>query len=74
MDAGTRVLLDDRQGVSPGVKFRDAELIGVPVIVTVGRGLATGEIEVRDRWGDDRRSIPLAGAVEELGRVVAATR
>jgi prolyl-tRNA synthetase len=72
--AGLRVMLDDRAGLSPGVKFRDAELIGVPVIVTVGRGLATGEIEVRDRWSDERRDIPLAGAVEELGRVVASVR
>ena len=43
--AGVRVLLDDRSGVSPGVKFKDAELIGVPTIVVVGRGIrptATG--------------------------------
>ncbi len=48
--AGVDVLYDDRAGkVSPGVKFKDAELIGVPTIVTVGRGLADGTIEVRDR-------------------------
>jgi prolyl-tRNA synthetase len=52
---GVRVLLDDREGVSPGVKFRDAELIGVPLIVTVGRGLANGEIELRDRWSHERQ-------------------
>ena len=47
---GVDVLYDDRTGkVSPGVKFKDAELIGVPTIVTVGRGLADGVVEVRDR-------------------------
>ena len=72
--AGVRALLDDRRDVSPGVKFADAELIGVPVIVTVGRGLANGQIEVRDRWDDERADIPLAGAVDELARRVAAVR
>ena len=43
------VLYDDRPKVSPGVKFKDAELIGVPTIVTVGRGLADGTVEVKDR-------------------------
>jgi len=47
--AGLRVLLDDRRAASPGVKFKDAELIGVPTIVVVGRGLASGVVEVRDR-------------------------
>ncbi|MSO59772.1 MAG: proline--tRNA ligase [Ilumatobacteraceae bacterium] len=46
---GLEVLLDDRAGVSPGVKFKDAELLGMPIIVIVGRGLAAGTIEVRDR-------------------------
>ena len=46
--AGLRVLLDDRK-VSPGVKFADAELIGVPTIVIVGRGLANALIELKDR-------------------------
>ena len=40
--AGLRVLLDDRDSVSPGVKFKDAELLGIPTIVVVGRGLADG--------------------------------
>ena len=46
---GLEVLYDDRPKVSPGVKFKDAELIGVPTIVTVGRGLADGTVEVKDR-------------------------
>ncbi len=47
--AGVQVLLDDRPKVSPGVKFKDAELIGVPTTMVVGRGLAEGTVEVRDR-------------------------
>lgn len=64
---GVEVLYDDRAGkVSPGVKFKDAELIGVPTIVTVGRGLADGVIEVRDRRTDVRREAPVERAVEEI--------
>jgi prolyl-tRNA synthetase len=48
-EAGVRVLYDDRAGVSAGVKFKDAELIGVPTAVVVGKGLSDGTVEVRDR-------------------------
>ena len=64
--AGLRVLLDDRVGVSPGIKFNDAELIGVPTIVVVGRGLVDGSVEVKDRRSGDRRDVALADAVEAL--------
>jgi prolyl-tRNA synthetase len=64
--AGVRVLLDDRDSVSPGVKFKDAELIGVPTIVVVGRGVADGVLEVRDRTSGERRDVPIAGAVATL--------
>jgi prolyl-tRNA synthetase len=64
--AGLRVLFDDRRSASPGVKFKDAELIGVPTIVTVGRGLAHGVVEVRDRASGERREVPLADAVATL--------
>jgi prolyl-tRNA synthetase len=64
--AGLRVLLDDRTGVSPGVKFNDAELIGVPTIVVVGRGLADGMVEVKDRRTGERRDVPLADVVDAL--------
>ena len=47
--AGLDVLYDDRPKVSPGVKFGDAELVGVPQIVIVGRGAAEGEVELWDR-------------------------
>jgi prolyl-tRNA synthetase len=68
--AGIEVLYDDRPKVSPGVKFKDAELIGVPTIVTVGRGLATGSIEVKDRRSGERTEVPVADAVDHLVSVV----
>ncbi len=64
--AGLRVLLDDRVGVSPGIKFNDADLFGVPTIVVVGRGLADGMVELKDRRTGDRRDVPLADAVAIL--------
>ncbi|MEU7903790.1 proline--tRNA ligase [Actinoplanes sp. NPDC049118] len=57
---GLRVLVDDRPQLSAGVKFTDAELIGVRRIVVVGRRLAEGYGEVRDRRTGDRRDVPLA--------------
>ena len=69
--AGVRVLLDDRRGVSPGVKFNDAELVGVPTIVVVGRGLADGLVEVKDRRTGERHDAPLTDVVAQL---VAAQR
>ncbi len=67
--AGLTVLLDDRARVSPGVKFKDAELLGVPTIVTVGRRLSEGVVEVRDRsvGGDGARTdVVVADAAEHL--------
>ncbi|MFM8266436.1 MAG: proline--tRNA ligase [Ilumatobacteraceae bacterium] len=64
--AGLRVLFDDRTGVSPGVKFNDAELLGIPTIVVVGRGLANGVVEVRDRRSGEQRNIPLDEVVATL--------
>jgi prolyl-tRNA synthetase len=66
--AGMRVLLDDRQ-LQVGVKFNDADLIGVPVIVIVGKGLADGNVEVKDRATGERSVVPLADVV---GRLAAA--
>ncbi|HYH35350.1 MAG TPA: proline--tRNA ligase [Nocardioides sp.] len=68
---GVEVLYDDRTGkVSPGVKFKDAELIGVPTIVTVGRGLADGVVEVRDRATGERSEVPVEAAPDHLLDVV----
>lgn len=47
--AGVRVMVDDRAGVSPGVKFTDAELIGIPKILVAGRRSAEGVLELKDR-------------------------
>ena len=68
--AGVRVLLDDRTSVSPGVKFKDAELLGVPTIVIVGKGLADGVIEVRDRRTGERRDVRVDEVVNDLIAVV----
>ncbi|WP_433414788.1 proline--tRNA ligase [Microtetraspora malaysiensis] len=68
---GLRVLVDDRPGVSPGVKFKDSELLGMPTVLIVGRGLAQGVVELRDRATGAKEEIPLAEAVE---RVFAACR
>jgi prolyl-tRNA synthetase len=71
-DAGVTVLYDDREKVSPGVKFKDAELIGVPTIVVVGRNLAEGTIEVRDRRSGERQEVPVDQVVNHLVGVVRA--
>jgi prolyl-tRNA synthetase len=65
------VLYDDLPKVSPGVKFKDAELLGMPTIVTVGRGLADGTIELRDRATGERQEVPVADAAS---MVLAAVR
>jgi prolyl-tRNA synthetase len=67
--AGVRVLLDDRNS-SPGVKFADAELIGVPTILVVGRGLANGVVEVKDRRSGERVEVAVAEAVAHVGDVI----
>jgi prolyl-tRNA synthetase len=64
--SGVRVLLDDRRSVSPGVKFADAELLGMPTIVIVGRGLANGVVEVRDRRSGSREEVPVEAAAARL--------
>jgi len=68
---GLDVLIDDRPRVSPGVKFADAELLGLPVIVVVGRGLAEGVIEVRDRRAGERSEVPVADAATHVIELVA---
>ena len=64
--AGLKVLLDDRQGISPGVKFKDAELIGVPNIVVAGRGVANGTLEVRDRFAGTAIETPISQVGPQL--------
>jgi prolyl-tRNA synthetase len=67
---GVRVIYDDRPKVSPGVKFKDAELLGMPTIVVVGKGLAGGTIEVKDRRSGSREEVALAEAVERITAIV----
>jgi prolyl-tRNA synthetase len=63
---GLRVLVDDRAQVSAGVKFADAELIGIPRAVVVGRGLADGYVEVRDRASGERVEVPVTELVSRV--------
>lgn len=65
-DARYEVLYDDRPKVSPGVKFGDAELIGVPTIVIVGKGLADGVVELWDRRSNERTSVPVADVLKHI--------
>ncbi|WP_309055461.1 His/Gly/Thr/Pro-type tRNA ligase C-terminal domain-containing protein, partial [Streptomyces sp.] len=64
--AGLRVLVDDRAGVSPGVKFTDAELIGVPKILVAGRRAGEGVVELKDRRTGEREELPVAEAIARL--------
>ncbi|MBO0900702.1 proline--tRNA ligase [Cellulomonas sp. zg-ZUI199] len=67
---GVEVLYDDRPKVSPGVKFADAELLGVPLVVVVGRGLAEGVVEVRPRVGGTPEQVPVATAADRVAEMV----
>jgi prolyl-tRNA synthetase len=62
---GLRVLYDDRDA-SPGVKLKDAELLGVPMIVVIGRGLAEGNVEVRDRRAQTVEHVNIDSVVARL--------
>ncbi len=64
-EAGASVLLDDRS-VSPGVKFADSEILGMPTIVVVGRGLAKGVVEVRDRRSGEQVEVAVEDALTEI--------
>ena len=63
---GLRVLFDDRRDASPGVKFKDAELIGIPFIVIVGKSLADGKVEFRVRRSGDKSELNASKAAEEI--------
>jgi prolyl-tRNA synthetase len=68
---GVEVLLDDRQA-SPGVKFKDAELLGVPWIVVVGRGWADGVVELRNRFSGQTREVGVDAAATEIATAIDA--
>jgi prolyl-tRNA synthetase len=67
---GISVMLDDRRGTSPGVKFKDAELIGIPMIVVVGKALENGNVEVRVRKSGDKQEIAVGSAVDEIAKTL----
>ena len=70
---GLEVIYDDRKKVSPGVKFKDAELIGVPLVAVVGRDYVNdGTIELRDRNGENKVTVPAAEAADALAERFAA--
>jgi prolyl-tRNA synthetase len=69
---GMRIMLDDRRDASPGVKFKDSELIGIPFIVVVGKALADGKIELRVRKSGEKEEIALDGAVAHILKTVTA--
>lgn len=68
--AGLDVIYDDRPKVSPGVKFGDAELVGVPTILAVGRGLADGVVEIKDRRSGEAENVAVDKAVDYVVNVV----
>ena len=70
--AGIRVLYDDRKGVSPGVKFNDSELLGIPTIVVVGKRLADGFIEVKDRRTGEREDVAVEDVFDVIRGIVEA--
>jgi len=63
---GLEVLLDDRREASAGVKFKDAELIGIPKIIIVGKALVDGKVEIRDRKSADKQEVAVADVVKTL--------
>ena len=67
---GISVMIDDRRGTSPGVKFKDAELIGIPVIVVVGKALEQGNVEVRVRKSGDKSEVAVGSAVEHIAALL----
>ena len=69
---GLRVMFDDRKDPSAGVKFKDAELIGIPFIVIVGKALAEGKVELRIRTSGEKSEINAASATEDIYKVVTA--
>jgi prolyl-tRNA synthetase len=69
---GLRVMLDDRKDPSAGVKFKDAELIGIPYIVIVGKALAEGKVELRVRSTGEKSEINAGSASDEIYRTVTA--
>ena len=71
---GISVMLDDRRDPSAGVKFKDAELIGNPIIVVVGKALANGNVEVRVRKSGEKTEVAVGDAVNAITALLAAIK
>lgn len=69
--AGVEVLFDDRPKVSPGVKFKDSELLGMPIVVVLGRAFKEGKVEIRVRGGQTLE-VPADGVVEAVKQILSA--
>ena len=69
--AGISVMLDDRRDPSAGVKFKDAELIGIPVIMVVGKSLAEGKVELRNRKTGEKSEVAVDQAVTAVAALIA---
>ena len=63
---GVSTMVDDRAGVSPGVKFKDAELLGMPTVVVVGKGLLEGVVELRNRRTGEVTVLPVGDLVSAI--------
>ena len=71
---GISVMLDDRRGTSPGVKFKDAELIGIPMIVVVGKALEQGNVEIRVRKSGEKSEVQVSAAVDSIAKILASIK
>ena len=60
--SGLNVVLDDRRSASAGVKFKDSELLGIPLSVVIGRGLKDGVVELRERRSGERQEVKVEAA------------
>jgi len=67
---GISVMFDDRRTTSPGVKFKDAELIGIPVIVVIGKALEQGNVEIRARQTGAKNEVPIASATATISELL----
>ena len=64
-------MFDDRKDASAGVKFKDAELIGIPFILIVGKGLAEGKVELKIRKTGEKQDVALSNAVSEIEKLIS---
>jgi prolyl-tRNA synthetase len=70
--SGITVMLDDRRDPSAGVKFKDAELIGIPIIIVVGKSLADGKIELRNRKSGEKSEVAVGAAISAVTTLIAS--